>query len=322
MSSRADAARPAGPRDPAGAARPTKPTRKQSGSGGVRGVRAHTYPYWFYAPAGIVYGLIFLVPTVIAFYFAFTRWTLFESEWIGLDNFRQFFSEQALVSGLKNTLIYAVVTSGLKVVLGMLLAVLLTGPIRARGLLRSVIFFPVLVSTVAVGITFSVLLQPDIGLVSTVLAKVGITSPDWLGDPGTALLSVALVDVWKGVGLATLIYIAGILAIPKDYYEAVDVDGGGAWTKFWNVTVPLAAPATFTVILLSLIGGLRSFDLIWTMTGGGPGFSSDVIASIIYKTYQAGFFGLSTAGNVVLFILVTLIVYPLSRYFNSREVES
>jgi len=288
----------------------------------VRGVRAHTYPYWFYAPAGIVYGLIFLVPTVIAFYFAFTRWTLFESEFIGLDNFRQFFSEQALVSGLKNTLIYAVVTSGLKVVLGMLLAVLLTGPIRSRGLMRSVIFFPVLVSTVAVGITFSVLLQPDIGLVSSVLSKFGITSPDWLGDPSTALLSVALVDVWKGVGLATLIYIAGILAIPKDYYEAVDVDGGGAWTKFWNVTVPLAAPATFTVILLSLIGGLRSFDLIWTMTGGGPGFSSDVIASIIYKTYQAGFFGLSTAGNVVLFILVTLIVYPLSRYFNSREVES
>lgn len=316
ISSRADEARAAGPHGDA------KAGRKGQRSTGVRSLRAQTYPYWFYAPAGIVYGLIFLVPTVISFYFAFTRWTLFDSEFIGLDNFRQFFSEQALVSGLKNTLIYAVVTSGLKVVLGMLLAVLLTGPIRSRGLMRSVIFFPVLVSTVAVGITFSVLLQPDVGVVSAVLAKVGITAPDWLGDPSTALLSVALVDVWKGVGLATLIYIAGILAIPKDYYEAVDVDGGGVWTKFRNVTVPLSRPATFTVILLSLIGGLRSFDLIWTMTGGGPGFSSDVIASIIYKTYQAGFFGLSTAGNVVLFILVTLIIYPLSRYFNSREVES
>lgn len=311
---------PSGARADAGAGRPGRTPGRRGG--GVRGVRAHTYPYWFYVPAGVVYGLVFLVPTVVSFYFAFTRWTLFESEFIGLDNFRQFFSEQALVSGLRNTLVYAVVTSGLKVVLGMLFAVLLTGPIRSRGLLRSVIFFPVLVSTVAVGITFSVLLQPDFGLVATVLSKVGITPPDWLGDPGTALLSVALVDVWKGVGLATLIYIAGILAIPKDFYEAVDVDGGGAWTKFRNVTLPLAAPATFTVILLSLIGGLRSFDLIWTMTKGGPGFSSDVIASTIYKTYQAGFFGLSTAGNVVLFILVALIVYPLSRYFNSREVQS
>lgn len=311
-------ARTTGPRGDAGAGRATR-NRSRSG---VRNLKARTYPYWFYAPAGLVYGLMFIVPTVIAFYYSLTRWTLFESEFIGLDNFRQFFSEQSLISGLKNTLIYAVVTSGLKVVLGMVFAVLLTGPIRSRGFLRSVVFFPVLVSTVAVGITFSVLLQPDFGLVATVLAKVGITSPDWLGDPSLALLSVALVDVWKGVGLATLIYIAGILAIPKDYYEAVDVDGGGAWTKFRNVTLPLAAPATFTVILLSLIGGLRSFDLIWTMTGGGPGFSSDVIASVIYKQYQAGFFGLATAGNVVLFILVSLVVYPLFRYFNSKEVES
>src|SRR5262249_30594241 len=146
-------------------------------------------------------------------------------------------------------------------------------------------------------------------------------SPDWLGDPSTALLSVAMVDVWKGVGLATVIYIAGILSIPSEYYEAVAVDGGGAWTKFRNVTLPLARPATFTGIPLSLIGGLRSFDLIWTMTGGGPGFSSDVIASVIYKQYQAGFFGLATAGNVVLFVLVALIVFPLFRWFNSREVE-
>ena len=132
---------------------------------------------------------------------------------------------------------------------------------------------------------------------------------------------MALVDVWKGVGLATVIYIAGILSIPQHYYEAVDVDGGGAWRQFWNITLPLARPATFTVILLSFIGGLRSFDLIWTMTGGGPGFSSDTIASIIYKQYQAGFYGLATAGNIVLFILVAIIVFPLSRYFNSREVE-
>jgi raffinose/stachyose/melibiose transport system permease protein len=187
--------------------------------------------------------------------------------------------------------------------------------------LRSLVFFPVLVSTVAVGITFSVVLQPDTGMINTALSWVGITGPDWLGNPTTALLSVALVDVWKGVGLATVIYIAGILSIPKDYYEAVDCDGGGGWTKFWHITLPLARPATFTVILLSFIGGLRSFDLIWTMTGGGPGFASDTIASVIYKQYQAGFYGLATAGNVVLFVLVSLIIFPLARYFNSQEVD-
>jgi raffinose/stachyose/melibiose transport system permease protein len=306
------------PRFIAGSGR-TGPAQGRSAT--ARRTFRHTYSYLFYVPAAVVYGVVFIVPTVIAFYFAFTRWTLFDSTWIGLENFKQFFAEQSLRSSLRNTLFYAVVTSGLKVVLGMLLAVVLTSSIRLRGLLRSLVFFPVLVSTVAVGITFSVLLQPDSGLVNTVLTWFGVSGPDWLGDPQTALLSVALVDVWKGVGLATVIYIAGILSIPPEYYEAVDVDGGGSPAKFWHVTLPLARPATFTVILLSFIGGLRSFDLIWTMTGGGPGFASDTVASVIFKQYQAGFYGLATAGNVVLFILVSAIVFPLSRFFRSREVE-
>ena len=294
----------------------TRPSRRR----GSRKVPS-PYPYVFYLPAAVIYGIFFIIPTIVAFYFSLTRWTLFDSHFIGLDNFREFFSDQSLRIGLKNTLIYAVITSGLKVVLGMLFALLLTSQLRSRGFLRSVVFFPVLVSTVAVGITFSVLLQPDTGLVSSALSQVGYTSPDWLGNPHTALIAVALVDVWKGVGLATVIYIAGLASIPDHYYEAVAVDGGGAWRKFWSITLPLARPATFTVILLSFIGGLRSFDLIWTMTGGGPGFSSDTIASIIYKQYQAGFYGLATAGNIVLFILVSIIVFPLARYFRSREVE-
>ena len=141
-------------------------------------------------------------------------------------------------------------------------------------------------------------------------------------DPKYALLSVALVDVWKGVGLATVIYIAGIVSIPREYFEAARVDGAdAAGRRSATSSLPLARPATMTVIILSLIGGLRSFDLIWAMTRGGPGFTSDVIASVIYKQYQAGFYGLSTAGNVVLFLLVTAIILPLFSFLNRREVE-
>jgi raffinose/stachyose/melibiose transport system permease protein len=208
-----------------------------------------------------------------------------------------------------------------KVVLGLLLAVLLTSRILGRGLLRSLVFFPVLVSTIGVGITFSVLMDPVDGLFNEVLGALGIAGPGWLTDPSLALLSVALVDVWKGVGLATVIYIAGIVSIPAEYFEAAEVDGAGGARRFWNITLPLARPATATVIVLSLIGGLRSFDLIWAMTRGGPGFTSDVIASVIYKQYQAGFFGLSTAGNVVLFVVVTAIVLPLFWLLNRRTVE-
>ena len=279
------------------------------------------YPTWFYLPAAIIYTILFLVPTFASFYFSLTRWSLFEFEFIGLDNFVQFFREPALVTGLVNTIIYGVVTSGLKVVLGLLLGVLLTSQIIARGFLRSVVFFPVLVSTIGVGITFQVLMDPFGGPINEALAAVGITGPGWLTDPSIALLSVALVDVWKGVGLATVIYIAGIVSIPQEYFEAARVDGAGPVQQFWHVLLPLARPATVTVIILSLIGGLRSFDLIWAMTRGGPGFTSDVIASVIYKQYQAGFYGLSTAGNVVLFVLVTAIILPLYSFLRRREVQ-
>jgi raffinose/stachyose/melibiose transport system permease protein len=280
------------------------------------------YPTWFYIPAGVFYLVLFLVPTGASLYFALTRWSIFDVEFIGIDNFVQFFQEPSLVKGFVNTFFYAFVTSGLKVVLGLLLGVLLTSQIIARGFLRSVVFFPVLVSTIGVGVTFKVLLDPFDGLLNGALATIGIEGPGWLTDPAWALFSVALVDVWKGVGLATLIYIAGIVAIPQEYYEAARVDGASGLQNFRFITLPLSRPATVTVIILSLIGGLRSFDLIWTMTRGGPGFTSDVIASVIYKQYQAGFYGLSTAGNVVLIVVVAAIVVPVSIWLNRKGAEA
>jgi raffinose/stachyose/melibiose transport system permease protein len=280
------------------------------------------YPYWFLLPAGVVYVTLFIVPAVVAFYFSLTRWTLFTHTYIGLDNYREFFKEPALVSGLYHTLTYAAITCLLKVVLGMAFAMLLTSRIIGRAFMRSVAFFPVLVSTIGVGLTFQVLLNPDKGSVNRALEAIGISGPGWLTDPHLALLSVALIDVWKGVGLATVIYIAGILSIPTEYFEAAKVDGATALQNFRHIILPLAKPATVSVLILSLIGGLRSFDLIWATTQGGPGFTSDVIASVIYKQYQAGFYGLSTAGNVILFLLVTLIIVPLFWFLNRKAVDA
>ena len=246
-----------------------------------------TYPNWFYLPAAIVFGLFFIVPTVLAFYFSLTRWTLFNATFIGLDNYVSFLGDPRLMAGLRNTLIYAVLTSGLKVIIALPLAMLLTSNIRLKGLFRGIIFFPVLVSTVAVGITFSVLMQPSMGLINTALGFFGLPQPQWLGNPDLALYSVALVDVWKGIGIAMVIFMAGILSIPQDYFDTARLEGG-TWVKFRHVIIPLSRNATFTVILLSFIGGLRTFDLIWTMTRGGPGFASDVLTSVIYKEYQAG----------------------------------
>ncbi|MBS5915031.1 ABC transporter permease subunit [Paenibacillus macerans] len=279
-----------------------------------------TYSYTFLLPAAIVYTIIFLIPTALSFFFSLTRWTLSDWEFIGLENFVTFFQESSLSIGFKNTLIYALVTCAAKVVLGLLLGTFLTSKIKTKGYLQSVLFFPTLVSTIAVGVAFSTMMHPTQGVINQALQAIGITGPDWLGNTKLALLSVAFVDVWKGVGFATVIFVAGILSIPEEYYEALQIDGGSAWNKFWNIIVPLSRPAMNSVIILSFIGGLRSFDLIWAMTKGGPGFTTDVIASIIYKQYQGGFYGLATAGNVILFLFVSLLAFPLSLYLNRKEV--
>ena len=287
------------------------------------------YSYALVAPIGIIFTIFFVIPTIVSFFFSMTRWTLFDWEFVGFENFIQYFKEASLAIGFKNTLIYGVVTSGLKVVFGLALALLLTGRLRAKGFLRSVVYFPVLVSTIGVGFTFSILMDPNYGAINKGIVSIGKSigwetyGPGWLVDPNLLpLFSVAFVDVWKGVGIATVLYMAGLASIPQEYYEALAVDGGGAWDKFRNITLPLVQPATAAVVILSFIGGLRSFDLIWAMTNGGPGFLSDVIASINYKQYQAGFYGLATAGNVILLFFVLAIVGPVYWFFNKKEQQA
>jgi raffinose/stachyose/melibiose transport system permease protein len=290
---------------------------------------ANPYSYALVAPIGIIFTIFFVIPTIVSFFFSMTRWTLFDWEFVGFENFIQYFKEASLAIGFKNTLIYGVVTSGLKVIFGLALALLLTGRLRAKGFLRSVVYFPVLVSTIGVGFTFSILMDPNYGAINKGIVSIGKSigwqtyGPGWLVDPNLLpLFSVAFVDVWKGVGIATVLYMAGLASIPQEYYEALAVDGGGAWDKFRNITLPLVQPATAAVVILSFIGGLRSFDLIWAMTNGGPGFLSDVIASINYKQYQAGFYGLATAGNVILLFFVLAIVGPVYWFFNKKEQQA
>jgi len=279
------------------------------------------YPYWFYLPALLIFGLFFLVPSLMAFYYSLTRWTLFESQFIGLKNYSTFLQDPQLKLALRNTVIYALLTSGFKTIIALPVAALLTSRIKFKGFFRSVVFFPVLVSTVAVGATFSTLMQPSTGLINQFLSLFGVPKIEWLGNPQLAIYSVALVDIWKGIGIAIVILMAGIQSIPTEYFDAAKLEGG-AWVAFRHVILPLSRNAAFTVILLSLISGLRSFDLIWTLTQGGPGFASDVLTSVVLKQYQAGFYGLSAAGNVLIFLFVTIIAFPLMRFFTRLEIET
>jgi raffinose/stachyose/melibiose transport system permease protein len=287
----------------------------------IKDQRVKIYNLWFTAPLIIVFTIIFIIPTVISFFFSLTIWNFIEYRFVGLYNFKTFLSEYSLNIGIKNTLVYGTMTSGLKVVLALALAMLLTSPVKSKHVVRSIVYFPNLVITVAVGITFSSLMHPTKGIFNMLMAKIGVEGPDWLGNPSLALFSVIAVDVWKGLGTATVIYIAGLMAIPETYYEAASIDGATRFQKFRHITLPLVRGSMNSVITLSFISGIRQFELIWTMTKGGPGFATDTLASIIYKQYASGFFGLSTAGNVILFFLIVVLVFPLYRFIISREVD-
>lgn len=282
--------------------------------------KAQKYSVWYILPTLTVFTVLFIVPMIISVFFSMTVWSFADFRFVGLQNYKMFFEDSQLLQGLGNTLIYAFSTSMSKVVLALLISIFLTSNIRLRGALRSVVFFPHLVSNVAIGITFCALMHPTKGVFNAVLTSFGLKASKFVYSPNTSLVSVIVTDVWKGLSVSTVIYIAGLQAIDRTYYEAAEIDGASRLQTFWNITLPLVRPAMNTVIILSLIGGLKSFDLIKTMTDGGPGNSSTVLALTVYRQFANGYYGMSTTGNIIMLVMISLISYPLQKFLLSREV--
>jgi len=283
--------------------------------------RRKIYSSLFVLPALTIFTIFFLVPMAISFYFSLTVWGFDGFEFTGLDNFRAFFTNRNLSIAMTNTIIFAVLTMLGKLFFAFFIAIFVTSKIKTKNFLRAVVFFPTLVSGVAIGLTFSALMHPSRGLINAVIGFFGGPEVNWLGNVDLALYSVIMVDIWRGVGIATVIFVAGLQAIDRNYYEAASIDGANSWQQLRTITLPLVRPAMNTIIILAFIGGMRSFDLIWAMTGGGPGFATEVMASTIYKQFAAGFFGLSTAGNVIMLVMIAIMVLPLHRFLVRKEVD-
>ena len=279
-----------------------------------------TYPIWLASPGLIIYIIIFIIPTFASFYFSMTIWNLKEARFVGLENFITFFSMTNTRTALINTSIFAFVTCCVKIILGLLLAQYICSGIKSGNYLKIVIFFPYLLGNVVVALAFRAILEPA-GTVNQFLQLIGLDAVRWLTDKRFALMTCIVADIWKGIGTVTIILIAGICAIPKSYYEAAAVDGASPWRAFRKITLPLLIPSFNTVLTLCLIGGLRSYDLVQALTGGGPGYSSEVLGTVIYKLFARGNYGLATAGNVILFIIVAFIVFPINSYVAKREVD-
>lgn len=278
------------------------------------------YTGWLALPGILIYVIIFVIPTFASFYFSMTTWNLKTAVFTGFDNFVTFFTMTNTKASLINTALYAFFTCSVKVVLGLLIAHYLCKKVKSAGYLKIVLFFPTLLGNVVVAIAFEKLLSSG-GIVNQVLESLGMEPVKFLTSAQWALITCIVVDIWKGIGTAMLIYIAGISAIPDNYYEAAAIDGARPIQIFTRITLPLLIPTINTVLTLSLIGGLRTYDLIYAMTGGGPGYSTEVLGSVIYKLFSRGNYGLATAGYVIMFIAVSLIVFPLNAYVAKKEAE-
>lgn len=279
--------------------------------------------WWPFAlPAIILVGVFFLLPFVFNLRLAFTDWTSFSEEinWTGLDNFEVLIQQNILLVALRVTLIYAVVAMLLQNIVSLSLALLLQETNFINGVFRSLFFIPVLISSVAAGYIWFALLDPNGPFNQAIALVIPGFAHAWFGETSTALVTVAFVDVWKSCGIVTLVYIAGLNAIPHELNEAATIDGASAWQRFWQIRFPLLAPAlTFTVVT-TLIGAINAFDIAMATTRGGPGTATLVLNLAMQQQWTRGFYGTASALGLTVTLIVVLTAVPLVAYLRSREV--
>jgi multiple sugar transport system permease protein/sn-glycerol 3-phosphate transport system permease protein len=275
----------------------------------------------FLMPNLVLFGLFTFWPMVENIRLSTQRWDMISPVRIGvgLENYRYLLGSDTFHRVLLNTGYFTVAAVGLSLLLGLIVALLLNQPLRFRDGARAVVFAPTLLSGAAIGIVWSYIFDPRYGLMAQVLGWVGLSSPDWLNRPEWAMPAIIIVYVWKNLGFAAVIFLAGLQAIPRDLYDAAKVDGANVWWRFRSVTIPMLSPITFFLLVTSILNTFQAFDIIRVMTQGGP---VDATNTLIYYVYEQGFVALnagrSAAASLVLFVLMLVITLIQLRFTEER----
>ncbi|WP_370656725.1 carbohydrate ABC transporter permease [Streptomyces sp. NBS 14/10] len=274
------------------------------------------HPWWFALPAVVVFAGFFLLPNLLNFFYPFTNWSAYHTDisFAGFDNFTTIADDGSLLRAIRTTLVYAVLAALFQNVFGLVLALLLEQDTRFNRFFRAVFFLPVLISALAVGYVFQALLDQD-GAVNQLLG----TDIPWLGSTTWTMVLVSAIHGWKWMGLAMLIYLAGLKGIPGDMLEAAKVDGAGAWRTFWSIRFPMLAPAVTFNVTTALIGSMNTFDIVQATTGGGPASSTEVFNIYMFRVFGQGLYAQASAMSLVLFLVVVAVAIPLVIGLRRRE---
>jgi cellobiose transport system permease protein len=271
----------------------------------------HRLEYLFVSPFYVLFGVFGLYPLGWALYLSFNRWSGFgDMRWVGLNNYAAMLSEATTLKALLNSLIFTVVLVPTGVFLALVFASLLNiRTLRGRGVFRTVYFLPFLTSTVIVGIVFQMLFDDTFGWLNGGLKLVGLPPVAWLSTPAPAKAAVMSLTHWQGLGYSTLIMLGGLQSLPREVYESAEIDGAGAWSKFWRITVPLMRPVMLFVAITKTIGVLNMFEQPYILTRGGPEYQT---MTMTYRLYELAFQTTRYGDGAALGYLIAAIVVAVS----------
>ena len=282
--------------------------------------------YLSISPWMIGFIIFTLIPVGASIYYSFTEWTIIgEPKWVGFDNYVRMFTRDPLFwQTLKVTSTYVLFTLPLKLIFGLGLSLLLNLKLKGMNFFRTIFYIPEVISGVAVSLMWMWLLQPDTGVINTLLSYIGIQGPGWFWDPDWALPSVALMSVWS-VGGGAVIYLAGLQNIPPHLYEAAEIDGANSWHKFWKITLPLLTPTLYFQLIIEMIGAFKVFTQAFVITQGGPLKATYFYLFYFYEeAFQNFNMGYASALALLLMLVImaaTILVNQTSKYWVYYEAD-
>jgi raffinose/stachyose/melibiose transport system permease protein len=273
-------------------------------------------------PAIILFALFFIYPLTQGIGISLTDSNgITKPDFVGLQNFMEFFHDDRAKKDVANTVLFALGSAPLLNIFGFLYALVLDRSFKGKALVRAIIYLPAVISPLIMGYVWYFILQPGRGFLFHLLGAMGLKGGNWLADADSALLVLIIVNVWQFVGMTMIIYLAGLQSIPKELYEACEIDGAGSGKKLWYVTIPMLVQSIKINVVTNIIGSLSVFEIIIALTDGGPGYSTESLSIYILRKLYGSYTGYSTAVAMILFIMIVVPVFVFMRYIRKQEFE-
>ncbi|MGB8450713.1 MAG: sugar ABC transporter permease [Anaerocolumna sp.] len=275
-------------------------------------------------PAFALFLIFFLYPLFKGIGMSLTDWDgISKASFIGLDNFKEFFQDTRAMNDIKTTVLFALGSAPLLNIAGLIYALLMDSKIKGKGVARMIIYLPAIISPLIMGYIWYLLLQPGRGFVFHVLDNMGKGAwfGNWMGSYTTSMLVLVLVNVWQYAGMTMVIYLAGLQAIPGDLYEAAKMDGASSTNRFRFITLPLLIPSIRINVVTNIIGSLSVFDIVMSLTGGGPGYSTETLSIYIMRMCYGSKTGYSTAVAIIMFLIILVPVLISMRLTKTKTMD-